>query len=203
MFSLYWEPAQDAVSGGAVLYNVYGPEAGDLYPAFVDATNLIGSVACDRYPSPSTFRGTPGIYRVRAIDWAGNEDSNVTMRTLSNACTDPPRADAGLVPDATSAATPDGRPLQTAADASPADGPRSPPADSAIAAAAPGADAASYADAGVAAPDVALPNAMPAPRARGCAVGAHDRDSGALWVVLAGLALTARRRRSPQGRRSA
>ncbi|HEY5450294.1 MAG TPA: hypothetical protein VIQ54_16180, partial [Polyangia bacterium] len=54
-----------------------------LIQELVGGTGAYGSVACSGSWGASLV---PGDYVVRAVDWAGNEDSNLATRHLDNPC---------------------------------------------------------------------------------------------------------------------
>lgn len=79
-----WKAATDAVGGGAVLYTVYSR---DLVPvARLGAeTGAQLSVVCSGWVGGARIT-SPGEYLVRAVDWAGNEDQNLVLHAVSDAC---------------------------------------------------------------------------------------------------------------------
>lgn len=80
-----WAAASDDVAGGDVRYNVYRRDGSSLMPvaSLAQGTDLSGSRIC----SGNVGAGLePGDYVVRAVDWAGNEDTNVAARHLGDPC---------------------------------------------------------------------------------------------------------------------
>ncbi len=84
-----WATASDDVAAGDVRYNFYRREGSSLtlIQELVAGTSAYGAVACSgTWGAPLV----PGDYVVRAVDWAGNEDSNLTTRRLENPCDSEP-----------------------------------------------------------------------------------------------------------------
>jgi len=81
---LSWGAGSDDVARD-VRYNVYRREGSSLMPivSLEQGTSLSGSRIC----SGNVGAGLePGDYVVRAVDWAGNEDTNVAARHLGDPC---------------------------------------------------------------------------------------------------------------------
>jgi len=80
-----WPTASDDVAAGDVRYNFYRREGSSLVliQELVGGTSAYGNVACSGSWGASLV---PGDYVVRAVDWAGNEDSNLATRHLDNPC---------------------------------------------------------------------------------------------------------------------
>lgn len=127
---LRWTAAEDAVSGSEVLYNVYGPGGGEPLVGLYAGTTIGGNIACGWRGGPLGFMSADGAFSVRAVDWAGNEDSNIVQQVTSNSCPAAVAADAGA--DASTGAV-TGAGAATADAGSPA-GPDGPLADAAPAA---------------------------------------------------------------------
>jgi hypothetical protein len=86
MVDLLWSAAADDVAGADVRYNLYRRESTGLTPVAtrVAGTQLTGAAVCS-----GTWGGTnlpAGTYIVRAVDWAGNEDTNNVPLELGNPC---------------------------------------------------------------------------------------------------------------------
>jgi hypothetical protein len=85
---LMWSAATDDVAGADVRYNVYRREGGMLTPVAmrVAGTTLAGAAWCSgAWGSPNLQAGS---YVVRAVDYAGNEDTNNKTLQLGNPCRD-------------------------------------------------------------------------------------------------------------------
>jgi hypothetical protein len=146
-FGMTWTRGQDDVAGQAVRYNLY--RVGDAGPvaALIDSDGIGLAVSCmgtGVYPQSQSVQ--TGTYFVRAVDWAGNEDTNdIQVRVPDDACTGsstdggPTDADQGLVepgpesgdggvpdsvPDATGTTTDTGGPRDSGADQASAPAPR-------------------------------------------------------------------------------
>jgi hypothetical protein len=80
-----WDSGTDDVAGSDLRYNVYRREGASLAPvaAGVGGTELVGSVMCSGGLGTSL---EPGVYVVRAVDGAGNEDANTVGRQLGDPC---------------------------------------------------------------------------------------------------------------------
>jgi hypothetical protein len=80
-----WDSGTDDVAGSDLRYNVYRREGASLAPvaAGVGGTELVGSAVCSG-SSGASFE--PGVYVVRAVDGAGNEDANTVGRQLGDPC---------------------------------------------------------------------------------------------------------------------
>jgi hypothetical protein len=81
-----WAAASDDVAGGDVRYNLYRREGSSLIlvSELAEGTSTSGTAVCS-----GTVGGLPfvrGDYVVRAVDWAGNEDSNLATRHLDDPC---------------------------------------------------------------------------------------------------------------------
>jgi len=88
--TLSWPATTD--QGAPAIYRLYRRGNGGALEriATTEATSLQGFLACDR-GSAGLYRIvlTPGAYLVRAVDNAGNEDSNTTEQVLLDRCTAP------------------------------------------------------------------------------------------------------------------
>lgn len=87
---LSWLAGLDDSAGGDLRYNVYrragdAPAAMSLLAGLVTGTELRGFQTCSGQ-FPGSLEMSPGTYVVRAVDWAGNEDSNATGGRLDNVC---------------------------------------------------------------------------------------------------------------------
>ena len=88
-FGITWTRGQDDVAGQAVRYNLY--RVGDAGPvaSLIDSDGIGLAVSCmgtGVYPQSLMVR--TGTYFVRAVDWAGNEDTNdIQVRVPDDACT--------------------------------------------------------------------------------------------------------------------
>jgi MYXO-CTERM domain-containing protein len=178
MFTLGWEAGRDDVSGADVLYNVYGADAMPIL-SFVSGTTVLGAGGCaGPYGSPfAAFRAQGGRYAVRAVDWAGNEDTNHVVQLVLLDCTPP--ADAGT--DAGRDATVE---YALATDSSANSDATTGPGDANLA---PPPDAAS-------ADDAETPVAPPKPAGRGCACAVGSTRSPSALPLVALLIAMARRR---------
>jgi hypothetical protein len=81
-----WTTGSDDVAGEDVRYNVYRgtPPSLTLVEALVAGTTASGTRVCSGSYGDGAFQ--PGDYVVRAVDWAGNEETNVTTRHLADPC---------------------------------------------------------------------------------------------------------------------
>lgn len=87
---LLWAAAADDVAGADVRYTVYHRDGATLTPVatWVAGTKLAGAAWCSgAWGSPSLSRGS---YIVRAVDYAGNEDTNSVALELGDPCRDTP-----------------------------------------------------------------------------------------------------------------
>lgn len=123
--TLEWDAATDEGANDAVAYNIY--RDGALYIPLVAGSTLAGVQSCVGGSSQGPPL-PPGTYVVRAVDWAGNEDMNSSVREVSDLCasvagpTDG-AADGGRSPD--SSVTPEsGFPSPDATTGTDANGPR-------------------------------------------------------------------------------
>jgi hypothetical protein len=93
--TLAWTAASDETSGADVRYNVYqgldlSAPASTLIAGFVSGTELSGHITCSGSTSPPATPYLPvGVYLVRAVDWAGNEDANDAKLVVLSRCEDP------------------------------------------------------------------------------------------------------------------
>lgn len=118
LFAASWQPSVDDVAGKDVLYNVYA--AGTLLVGLQRETMLSLAVQCNGPgSSPFAVRTHPGPHTVRAVDWAGNEDTNtVSLAVPATACASVADGGAG---DVRPPATPDAGSDQIAPDGAPTD----------------------------------------------------------------------------------
>jgi hypothetical protein len=94
--NLSWDPAIDDRSPDLVLYNVYRGDAGTKavdqpVARYWRYVGLHGELLCSGSPDQNTgLPGSeiiePGAYTVRAVDSAGNEDSNTAVVEISPPC---------------------------------------------------------------------------------------------------------------------
>jgi len=80
-----WASASDDVAGGDLRYNVYRRDGSSLTPVapLAQGTSLSGERVCSGDGAPGLESGD---YVVRAVDWAGNEDTNLAARHLGDPC---------------------------------------------------------------------------------------------------------------------
>ena len=84
-----WSSGKDNTAGGDLRYNVYRREGGALVVGLVEGLTAVGVQTCSGgFPSPGRLELPPGTYVVRAVDWAGNEDSNDVAKRIGAACSD-------------------------------------------------------------------------------------------------------------------
>jgi hypothetical protein len=86
LVNVSWPPASDDVANADVRYNVYRREGTSLklVAGFVQGTEMIGVRTCSgTWGAPEV---KPGFYVVRAVDGAGNEDSNTIERQVGELC---------------------------------------------------------------------------------------------------------------------
>lgn len=105
ILSAKWTAADDAVSGGSVLYNLYAEGSSAPLAALIGGTQLSLAYYCSRALGPGDISSLPielGRYVVRAVDWAGNEDSNTAVFEVTGSCASAPVGD-GAASDSGSA----------------------------------------------------------------------------------------------------
>ena len=79
-----WAAGSDDLAGSDIRYNVYRGSSLTLVAALVPGTSTSGTRICSGSFGDGAFQ--PGDYVVRAVDWAGNEDTNVAARHLDDPC---------------------------------------------------------------------------------------------------------------------
>jgi hypothetical protein len=92
--ALSWSAGSDDLAGGDLRYNAYHrpdsePATVSLIAGLVEGTELLGLQMCG-VGAPRSITGpietAPGTYMVRAVDWAGNEESSSTGQVLADLC---------------------------------------------------------------------------------------------------------------------
>jgi len=107
-----WDPAADDHSPDLVRYNVYRSPAGTTAPGqpvarFKSDFPFMGELLCSGSRHPGAGPGAiiePGVYAVRAVDSAGNEEQNTTVVEVPAACASA-KPDASSEPDASGGCT--------------------------------------------------------------------------------------------------
>ena len=129
-FEVAWVKAQDDLAGDAVLYNLY--QVGVVTPraSYLPGTSALLAAGCYRdmvlprfiqatVPKNYTGRNQSASFYVRAVDWAGNEDTNQVEVTVTDPCLGAPAADAGepIYPNTPQTDAGDGGPMDAPVDA--------------------------------------------------------------------------------------
>ena len=202
-FALGWDKATDDLAGQVLAYNIY--RDGETLPlaSYLTATSATLAVSCDvvsgqvfpnfiraTFSRNYTGRNESGSYYVRAVDWAGNQDTNQATLRIVDPCLAAPWADGGAnQPSLDAGATADG-PVDVADGPSPVVDAPTPIVDSpaVVDGPAPVADATSVVHAGA---------DGPAKRSSGggCTVNPSAGGGTALVPLVLSLLLLGRRRR--------
>lgn len=100
--TLHWEEGEDDWANGSVRYNIYrsSPGGDELVVSRDDARTggyFCSGVSWAQIPGEFTLADGERDYWVRAVDLAGNEDSNTVRVPITISCTPPP-IDAGPTP---------------------------------------------------------------------------------------------------------
>jgi hypothetical protein len=91
---LSWRAGSDDLAGDQLRYNVYfrparEPATVSLIAGLIEGAELRGFQTCSGTPIgyiPQRVETAPGTYTVRAVDWAGNEESSSAGQVLGDVC---------------------------------------------------------------------------------------------------------------------